>query len=77
MAGLSPGENDIGKKVASCLRISRKRFGSIAPVGWSDSDSNFEKDNDVKAINKEMLSLSFASDSKCFKRAKTNISKGA
>ena len=73
MAVLSPVEIDIGKKVASCLRISQKRFGSIAPVGWSDSNSNFEKDNDVKAINKEMLSLSFASDSNCFK---TNISRG-
>ena len=24
---------------------------TIAPVGWSDSDSDFEKENDAKAIN--------------------------
>ena len=57
-AMLSTVENDNGKKVASCLHISRKRFGSIAPVGWSDSDSNYEKENDVKTINTKRLSLS-------------------
>ena len=67
-----------GKKVVSCLRVSRKRFGSIAPVGWSDSDSNFEG-NDAKAINtknRKRLSLSFVSDSKRFKRLKQKISRG-
>ena len=24
---------------------------TITPVGWSDRDSNFEKENDVKAVN--------------------------
>ena len=48
---LSPVENDNGKNVASCLRVSRKQFGSIAPVGWSDSDSDFEKENNAKAKN--------------------------
>ena len=71
MATLSPVENDNGK-VASYLRVSRKRFGSIALVGWSDSDSNFEKENDTKAINTKRLSLPFASDSKCFKGLKQN-----
>ena len=52
------------------MHVSQKRFGCIAPVGWSDSDSDFEK-NDTKVINTKRLSLSFASDSKCFKRAKT------
>ena len=33
MATLSPVENDIGRKVASCSRVSRKRFGFIAPDG--------------------------------------------
>ena len=49
------------------MRVSRKRFGSIVPVGWSDSDSDFEKENDTKAINtknSKRLSLSFVSDSK-------------
>ena len=73
MATLSPVENDNGKKVASCLHISRKRFGSVAPVGLSDSNSDFEKENDAKAINTEntkRLSLSFARDSKHFKKLK-------
>ena len=70
MVTLTPVENDIVKKVARCLRVSQKRFGCIAPVGWSNSNSDFEK-NDTKAINTKRLSLSFASDSKCFKRAKT------
>ena len=51
---------------------------TIAPVGWSDSDSDFEK-NDAKAINTkntERLSLSFASDSKHFNRLKQKISRG-
>ena len=43
------------------------RFGSIAPVGWSVSDSDFEE-NDAKAINTKRLSLSFASDSKGLKQ---------
>ena len=33
-ATLSPVENDNGKKVASCLRISQKRFGSSP--GWME-----------------------------------------
>ena len=56
--------------MVSCLRISRKRFGSIALVGWSDSDSDFEKENDAKAINtknRKRLSLSFVNNSKRFK----------
>ena len=55
MATLSPVENDNGKKVVSCLHISLKRLGSIAPVGWSDSDNDFEKENDVKAINTTVI----------------------
>ena len=51
------------------------RFGSIAPVGWSVSDSDFEE-NDAKAINIKRLSLSFTSDSKRFKRLKQKISRG-
>ena len=46
---------------------------TIAPVGWSDSNSDFEKENNAKAINTKntkRLSLSFASDSKHFKRLK-------
>ena len=76
MATLSPVENDNGKKVVSCLQVSRKRFGSIAPVGWSDSDSDFEKENDAKAINTKdtkRLSMSFANDLKRFKRLKQKI----
>ena len=46
-------------------------------VGWSDSDSDFEKENGAKAINTKRLSLSFASDSKCFKRTKTKGIEGA
>ena len=41
----------------------------IAPVGWSDSNSDIEKE-DAKAINTKntkRLSLSFASDLKRFK----------
>ena len=38
------------------------RFG-IAPDGWSDSDSNFEKENDAKAVKTKRLSLSVLSDS--------------
>ena len=30
----------------------------LAQVGWSDSDSNYEKENDVKTINTKRLSLS-------------------
>ena len=55
---LSPVENGNGKKVASCFHVSRKRFRSIAPVGWSDSDSDYEKENDVKTISTKRLSLS-------------------
>ena len=76
MATLTPVENDIVKKVARCLCVPQKRFGCIARVGWSNSDSDFEK-NDTKAINTKRLSLSFASDSKCFKRAKTKEIAGA
>ena len=54
---LSPVENDNGKKVASCLHVSRKRFISIAPVGWSDSDSDYEE-NDAKTVSTKRLSLS-------------------
>ena len=58
--------------MASCSCVSRKRFGSITPVGWSDSDSDFEKENDVKAVNTKGLSLSVASDSKGLIRGKTS-----
>ena len=58
MAMLSLVENDNGKKVASCLHVSRKRFRSIAPVGWSDSNSDYEKENDAKTISTKRLSLS-------------------
>ena len=44
----------------------------IAPDGWSDSNSNFGKENDAKAVNTKRLSLSVASDSKHFIRGKTN-----
>ena len=61
-------EMDIEKKVNSCSRESRKRFGSIAPDGWSDSDSSSDFDNDPGAANKKRLSL--RRDSKRFKLAK-------
>ena len=51
---------------------------TIAPVGWSDRDNNFEKEN-VKAVNTKntkRLFLSFASDSKCCIRLKQKISRG-
>ena len=51
----------------------------IFPVGWSDSDRNFEKENNAKAINtknSKRLSLSFVSDSKRFKKLKLKISRG-
>ena len=35
-----------------------------SPGEWSDSDSNFEKENNAKAVNTKRLSLSVASDSK-------------
>ena len=56
-------EIDIEKQVRSCSRQSHKRFGSIAPDGWSDSD--FE--NNPRAANKK---LSILGDSKRFKLAK-------
>lgn len=62
---------DVAKKVASCLPVSRKRLRSIAPDGWSDSDSDFEKENKAKVGNIKRLSLSGASGSKRFKRVKT------
>ena len=42
---------------------------TIAPVGWSDSDSDYEKENDARTIdlNTKRLSLSIVSDSKRFK----------
>jgi len=52
---------------------------TIALVGWSDSNSDFEKENNAKAINTKntkRLSLSFASDSKRFKKLKQKISRG-
>ena len=58
------------------MRVSRKQFGFIAPDGWSDSDTIFVK-NDVKTVNTKRLSLSVASDSKCFIRDKTNDIKEA
>ena len=58
---------EIGK-VNSCSRESRKRFGSIAPDGWSDSDSSSDFENDPGAANKKRLSL--RRDSKRFKLAK-------
>ena len=50
MAMLSSVKIDIGKKVASCSRLSQKRFGSITSDEWSASNSDFEKENDVKAV---------------------------
>ena len=61
-------EIDIEKKVNSCSRESHKRFGSVAPDGWSDSDSNIDFENDPGAANKKRLSLH--RDSKRFKFAK-------
>ena len=58
--------------MTSCSCISQKRFGSITPVGWSDSDSDFEKENDVKAVNTKGPFLSVASDSKGLIRGKTH-----
>ena len=41
------------------MRVSRKGFGSIASDEWSDSGSDFEKENDAKAVNKkEAVSVS-------------------
>ena len=50
MATLSPVKIDTGKKVASFSHLYRKRFGSITSDEWSDSDSDFEKEKDVKAV---------------------------
>jgi len=61
-------EIDIEKKVNSCSLESHKRFGSVAPDGWSDSDSNSDFENDPGAANKKRLSL--RRDSKHFKLAK-------
>jgi len=61
-------EIDIEKKVNRCSRESHKRFGSVAPDGWSDSDSNSDFENDPGAANKKRLSL--RRDSKRFKLAK-------
>ena len=61
-------EIDIEKKVNSCSRESRKRFGSIAPDGWSESNSGSDFENDPGAANKKRLSL--CHDSKRFKLAK-------
>jgi len=61
-------EIDIEKKVNSCSCESCKRFGSVAPDGWSNSDSNSDFENDPGAANKKRLSL--CRDSKRFKLAK-------
>ena len=74
MAMLSPVEIDIGRKVASC---SWKQFGSIIPDGWSDSDSDFEKENDAKAVDLDTkrLSLSVVTQN-ILKGLKQKISRG-
>ena len=77
MAMLSLLEIDIQRKVASCSCVFWKQFGSIALDEWSNSDSNFEEENNAKAVNTKRLSLSAASDSKRFKRAKTKDIKEA
>jgi len=59
---------DIEKKVNSCSRESRKQFGSVAPDGWSNGDSNSDFENDPGAAKKKKLSL--RRDSKRFKLAK-------
>ena len=44
---------------------------TIAPVGWSDSDSDYEKESDAKTVDliTKRLSLSIiVSDSKRFKK---------
>ena len=46
--------------MASCSCVSPKQFESIAPDRLSDSDSDFEKENDVKAVNTKRLPLSVA-----------------
>ena len=51
------GMIDIEKKVNSCSCESRKRFGSVAPDRWSNSDSNSDLENDPGAANKKRLSL--------------------
>jgi len=61
-------EIDIEKKVNSYSHESRKRFGSFAPDGWSNSDSNSDFENDPSAANKTRLSLRH--NSKRFKLAK-------
>lgn len=46
---------------------------TIAPVGWSDSNSDYEKENDAKTVvlNTKRLSLSIiVSDSKRFKKCR-------
>ena len=61
-------EIGVENEVNSCSRESRKRFGSVAPDGWSDSDSSSDFENDPGAANKKRLSL--RRDSKRFKLAK-------
>ena len=73
MAKQSVVEIDIEKQVAGCSRSSRKRFGAIAPAGWSDTDSNsdFKKENASHLGNaKKRPPLSLSSESKRFKCAK-------
>ena len=50
---------NLGMIVCTPLCVSWKGFGSIASDEWSDSDSDFEKENDAKAVNKkEAVSVS-------------------
>jgi hypothetical protein len=57
MAKQSVVEIDIEKQVAGCSRSSRKRFGAIAPAGWSDtdSDSDFEKENASHLVSQQTV----------------------
>ena len=61
-------EIGVENEVNSCSCESRKRFGSVASDGWSDSDSSSDFENDPGAANKRRLSL--RRDSKRFKLAK-------
>ena len=61
-------EIDNEKKVNSCLCESCKRFGSVSPDGWRDSNSNNDFENDPSAANKKRLPLHH--DSKRFKLVK-------
>ena len=59
------------------MHVSRKQGGPIAPVGWSDRDTDYEKENNARENYKHKEAVSvIASDSKRFKWLKQKILRG-